>query len=288
MMEKLDCVIHRLVYGISSFIRLSNSTKNGSSTCHRSFGMLLLTSVGNDGSVVQTQAAFFLESLVAFFSVDKDIPSHGYVGPHFNGNVCTFPVTGGWAPLWYTCQSFPGKRIMLHPLSPPVASFFCPKTHSSTSRVESWFLLANSLVFGKTYDFYVLDFGGLKPSKVANHWLIHQPKQFQQTRTTVSANRMKSSSVPTKPNSTKPLPPQLPKNQAQQIVLVESIAFAVVAVLVSTVATRFHWVVQRDSLRGIKQVFRTQIRFQQMVPAFFVSKKLIEFHIKQAESFLIA
>ena len=66
-MEKLDCVIHRLVYGISSFIRLSNSAKNGSSTCHRSFGMLLLTSVGSDGSVVQTQAAFFLESLVAFF-----------------------------------------------------------------------------------------------------------------------------------------------------------------------------------------------------------------------------
>ena len=100
----------------------------------------------------------------------------GYSGPpFFNGNVCTFPVTGGWAPLWYTCQSFPGKKIILHPLSPPVASFFCPKTHSSTSRVESWFLLANSLVFGKTYDFYVLDFGDLKPSKVAdNHWLIHQ------------------------------------------------------------------------------------------------------------------
>lgn len=72
---------------------------------------------------------------------------------------------------------------------------------------------------------------------------------------------MKSSTVPTKPNSTKPLPPQLPRIQAQQIVLVESIAFAVVAVLVSTVATRFQGVVQRDSLRGIKQVFSTQSGF---------------------------
>ena len=75
-MEKLDCVIHRLVYGISSFIRLSNSTKNGSSTCHRSFGMLLLTSVGNDGSVVQTQAAFFLERLVAVFLWMKTFQVH--------------------------------------------------------------------------------------------------------------------------------------------------------------------------------------------------------------------
>lgn len=172
---------------------------------------------------------------------------------------------------------------MLHPLSPPVASFFCPKTHSSTSRVE--IVPSGKFVgFGKIYDFYVLDFGDLKPSKVANHWLIHQHKQFQQTRATVSPNRMKSSTVPTKPNSTKPLPPQLPKNQAQQIVLVESIAFAVVAVLVSTVATRFQGVVQRDSLRGIKQVFSNPISTDGT--CFFVSKTYW-ISYKRVESFLM-
>jgi len=110
----------------------------------------------------------------------------GIWGPHFNGNVCTFTVNRG-------------LPFMLHPLSPPVASFFCPKTHSSTSRVE--IVPSGKFVgFGKIYDFYVLDFGDLKPSKVANHWLIHQHKQFQQTRATVSPNRMKSSTVPTKLN----------------------------------------------------------------------------------------
>lgn len=85
----------------------------------------------------------------------------GYSGPPLE--LSTFPVTGGWAPLWYTCQSFPGKRPLTSPfVSSGKGSFFCPKTHSSTSRVESWFLLPNSLVFRKTCDFLRLGFWWLE------------------------------------------------------------------------------------------------------------------------------
>ena len=181
--------------------------------------------------------------------------SVGIRGPHFNGNVCTFPVIHGVGHHYGThVRVFQvGKKIMLHPLSPPVASFFCPKTHSSTSRV--------GIV-------PVAKFVGFWNSMIFTSWILvaWSPPRLLITgwwTSTQTISTDKSNSF-TKPNSTKPLPPQLPRIQAQQIVLVESIAFAVVAVLVSTVATRFHWVVQRDSLRGIKQVFRTQIQFQQI------------------------